>query len=57
MRTLSWGTKAQITLEPRVAYGESGHPPVIPPNATIVFEVQFIKSYFAERNIDLKEIE
>ena len=54
MRTMSWGTKAQITLEPEVAYGESGHPPVIPPNAHLVFEVQFIKSYYAERSIDDK---
>jgi FK506-binding protein 1 len=52
MRTLSWGTKASITLEPHVAYGESGHPPVIPPNSHLIFEVQFIKSYYAEKSID-----
>ena len=57
MRTLSWGSKALITLEPHVAYGEHGHPPVIPPNANLVFEVQFIKSYFAERSIDDKDVE
>ena len=57
MRTLSWGTKALITLEPHVAYGERGHPPVIPPNACLVFEIQFIKSYFAERSIDDREVE
>ena len=57
MRTLSWGTKALVTLEPHVAYGERGHPPVIPPNACLVFEIQFIKSYFAERSIDDREVE
>ena len=57
MRTLSWGSKAIITLEPEVAYGEDGHPPVIPPNAHLVFEVQFIKSYFAEKSIDDAQLE
>lgn len=52
MRTMSFGTKARVTLESSVAYGDKGHPPVIPPNADLIFEVQLIKSYYAERSID-----
>jgi FK506-binding protein 1 len=52
VRTLSFGTKAKITLESSVAYGDKGHPPVIPPSSDLIFEVQLIKSYYAERSID-----
>lgn len=57
MRTLSFGTKAKITLESGVAYGDKGHPPVIPPSSDLIFEVQLIKSYYAERSIDEKNTE
>jgi FKBP-type peptidyl-prolyl cis-trans isomerase len=36
------GEKAVITCPPDYAYGAGGHPPVIPENATLTFEVELI---------------
>lgn len=35
------GEKAVLTFKPEYAYGASGSPPNIPPNATLIFEVRF----------------
>ena len=39
---MSVGEKARLTCTPDYAYGARGFPPVIPPNSTLVFEVELL---------------
>lgn len=40
--TMSKGEKATITASPDYAYGSKGYPGAIPPNATLIFDVELL---------------
>jgi FKBP-type peptidyl-prolyl cis-trans isomerase FkpA len=43
LQTMKVGEKAHITCPPDLAYGDHGAPPLIPPGATLAFDVQLIE--------------
>ena len=42
LQQMNKGEKAQVVCPSAVAYGDSGHPPAIPPGSTLSFEVELL---------------
>ncbi len=43
LQLMKEGDKWQLAIPPQLAYGESGAPPVVPPNSALIFDVELIQ--------------
>jgi len=39
---LSKGEKARVVIPPHLAYGDRGFPPIVPPKATLTYEIELV---------------
>ena len=42
LQLMKTGAKWEVVIPPQLAYGTNGAPPAIPPNATLVFEIELL---------------
>jgi FKBP-type peptidyl-prolyl cis-trans isomerase len=52
---LSKGEKARITVPPHLAYGDRGYPPVIPPLATLTYEIELL-TFTSSTHMNINEM-
>lgn len=52
---MSKGQKSKVTIPPEWAYGAEGYPPVVPPNATIIYEIELM-SFSSIGTMNLAEL-
>ena len=52
--TLSKGCKAKITIPPHLAYGDRGFPPIVPPKATLTYEIELL-SFTSSTHMNVSE--
>ncbi len=43
LQLMKTGSKWEVVIPPQLAYGDNGAPPAIPPNATLVFEIELLE--------------
>lgn len=48
--TMKMGERSMFTVPPDLAYGEDGSPPLIPPKATLIFDIELL-SWYSIRDI------
>jgi len=52
--TISKGGKVKVTVPPHLAYGDRGFPPIVPPKATLTYEIELL-SFTSSTHMNVNE--